>query len=186
MRTSIIAAMGRNHVIGTDAGLPWHLPRDLKRFRSTTSGKPVIMGRKTMDHIGHPLPNRTNIVLSRQPGYAPPGVLVARTVEEALAVGRTEAKKLGADEVMVIGGGEVYRAFLPFADRVYLTVVDGEFEGTATFPFADLRPMPFEVAYRDPQPADERNPHAHTFWLLDRVSDAPPVGPELLRHLGVA
>jgi dihydrofolate reductase len=170
MRVAIIAAMGRNHVIGTDGGLPWHLPRDLKHFRLLTTGKPIVMGRKTLAAIGRPLPNRTNIVLTRQADFAADGVLVAHTMDEALAIARREVERSGADEAVVIGGGEVYRAFLPLADRLYLTLVDGEFEGTATFPVAEFGALPFTETSSQHVPADARNPHAVTFVQLDRVA----------------
>lgn len=173
MRIAIIAAMGRDHVIGTETGLPWHLPRDLKRFRTLTTGKPIIMGRKTLEAIGRPLPNRTNIVLTRQTDFTADGVLVARTVAESLEIARREAEQLGADEVVVIGGGEIYRAFLPMTDRLYLTIVEGEFEGTATFPMAELEAMPFARSDVQHISADARNAHAHTFVQLDRVAPNP-------------
>lgn len=168
MRLALIAAMGRNHVIGTDTGLPWHLPRDLKHFRRITLGKPIILGRTTFEQIGRPLPDRPNIVLTRRPDFAPAGVIVARSAEEALAAAAD------ADEAVVIGGGEVYREFLPLADRLYLTIVDGEFAGTTTFPVDVLATLPLVVTSREHIPADEKNAHAVTFWQLDRVTDAPP------------
>jgi dihydrofolate reductase len=168
MRLALIAAMGRNHVIGTDTGLPWHLPRDLKHFRSLTLGKPIILGRTTFDQIGRPLPDRPNIVLTRRPDFAPAGVIVAGSAAEALAAAA------GADEAVVIGGGEVYREFLPRADRLYLTVVDGEFAGTTTFPVDALRRLAFAVTGCERFPADAKNAHAVTFWQLDRAADAPP------------
>src|SRR3954471_12951276 len=127
MLVSLIVAMGRNRAIGTATGLPWHLPRELKQFRAITTGKPVVMGRKTLEHVGRPLPNRANIVLTHRRDFAQQGILVAHSVEEALAVARLEAERLGANEVVVIGGGEVYAAFLPFVERLYVTVVEGEF-----------------------------------------------------------
>jgi dihydrofolate reductase len=189
MRVSIIAAMSRNHVIGTRSGLPWHLPRDLKQFRTLTVGKPVVLGRRTLEHIGHPLPDRANVVLTRQTDFAGEGIRVAHSVSEALELARQEAERLGADEVMVIGGGEVYRAFLPVADRLYLTIVGGEFEGTATFPVAQLAQYRFAAVSQVSHPADAKNPHPLTFWQLDRIredSAAPlPHGP-LPGLLGVA
>jgi len=181
MRLALVAAMGRNHVIGTDTGLPWHLPRDLKHFRSLTLGKPIILGRTTFEHIGRPLPDRPNIVLSRRPTFLADGVRVVRSAAEAL----TLAEGLGADEAVVIGGGEVYRAFLPRADRLYLTVVEGEFEGTTTFPVDVLAGLPLVVTGREHHPADAKNAHAVTFWQLDRADDAPP-GAFLPEVLGVA
>ncbi len=169
MRVAMIAAMGRNHVIGTDGGLPWRLPRDLKQFRTLTTGKPVVMGRKTYESIGRPLPNRANIVLTRQTDFAAEGVLVVRTVDEALEVARREAARLGADEVCVIGGGEIYRAFLPLTDRLYLTVVEGEFDGTATFPWAEFAATPFTRTAEQHFPADPQHAYAYTFTQLDRT-----------------
>jgi len=168
MRVTLIAAMGRNRVIGTDAGLPWHLPNDLKQFRALTTGKPIIMGRTTFTHVGRPLPDRANIVLTRQPDFAAAGIRVAHSVEDALTAAREEAARLGADEAMVIGGGEVYRAFAPLADRVYLTVVDGEFAGTATFPLDRFES--FASAVVRSHPADAKNPYPHTLWQLDRAA----------------
>jgi dihydrofolate reductase len=188
MRVSIVVAMGRNRVIGTDAGLPWHLPRDLKQFRALTMGKPIVLGRKTLDQIASPLPGRVKVVLTRQPGYTADGARVAHTPDEALEAARQEAAQLGVDEVMVVGGGEVYRAFLPLADRLYVTVVDGEFEGTATFP-ADQLGGAFTVSEQQSHPADAKNPHPHTFWRLDRAAAAAPgalAGAALLARLGVA
>ena len=168
MRLALIAAMGRNHVIGTDTGLPWHLPRDLKHFRKLTLGKPIILGRTTFDQIGRPLPDRPNIVLTRNPTFAAAGVTVARSADEALAAAG------GADEAVVIGGGEEYREFLPRADRLYLTVVDGEFAGNTVFPVDALRELPLVVTGCERHPADEKNAHAVTFWQLDRAAAAAP------------
>lgn len=185
MRITIIAAMGRNRVIGTESGLPWHLPRELKQFRALTIGKPVIVGRTTFQHIGRPLPDRANIVLTRQTHYAPEGVQVARSVEQALDVARRDGRRLKADEVMVIGGEEVYRSFLPLADRMYLTVVDGEFEGTAVFPLEVLRGSRWAAAACQSFPANERNRHACTTWHLDRVREGEDDPTPLARLLGV-
>ena len=170
MRIALIVAMGRNHVIGTETGLPWHLPRDLKQFRTLTTGKPIIMGRKTHEAIGRPLPSRTNIVLTRQADFVAEGVLVARTVDEALESASREAERLAADEAVVIGGGEIYRAFLPLTDRIYLTLVEGDFEGTATFPVAEFAAVRFVQSDSQHFPADARHAYAHTFVQLDRVS----------------
>ena len=180
MRLALIVAMGRNHVIGTDTGLPWHLPRDLKHFRSLTLGKPIILGRTTFEQIGRPLPDRPNIVLTRRPAFAAAGVSVVHSAAEALEL----AARSGADEAVVIGGGEVYREFLPRADRLYLTVVDGEFEGTTRFPVDVLDGLSFAVTDVQRHPADAKNPHALTFWQLDRAGDQQP-GSLLSELLGV-
>jgi dihydrofolate reductase len=176
MRITLIAAMGRNHVIGTATGLPWHLPRDLKHFRSLTLGKPIILGRTTFEQIGRPLPDRANIVLSRRPDFSAAGVRVAHSVAEAIEAATEEADRLGADEAVVIGGAEVYRQFLPRTDRLHLTVVEAEFEGTTRFPVDIFDDSAFTVSEREKFPADDKNPHAVTFWRFDRVGDGsgPP------------
>lgn len=169
MRLSIIVAMGHNRVIGDEHGMPWHLPADLKRFRRLTMGKPLIMGRKTAQLIGKPLAGRTNIVLTRQPAVElPKGFRVVHRVEEALEVAQREAETLGVDEVMVIGGGEIYREFLPLVSRMYLTLVEGEFAGSATFPQEALEEGRWVSVAQEALPADERNAYAHEFVIYDR------------------
>ncbi|HLS97972.1 MAG: dihydrofolate reductase [Porticoccaceae bacterium] len=134
MRIALIAAVAANGVIGSDNRLPWHLPEDLREFKRVTLGKPVIMGRKTFESIGRPLPGRTNIVLSRQPGWRAEGVLVAADLASALDL----ARGVAADgEVMVIGGEQIYRQALPLAERLYLTFVDLAVAGDARFPELD-------------------------------------------------
>lgn len=136
MKLSLIVAAANNNVIGRNNELPWHLPQDLKYFKSVTLGKPVIMGRKTFESIGKPLPGRTNIVITRQPDWKFSGVLVAQSVEEAIEIAgqfRAEQNQV-SDEVMVIGGAEIYRHALPMADRVYLTRIEKNIEGDAHFP----------------------------------------------------
>lgn len=128
MDISMIVAASTNNAIGRAGELPWHLPEDLKRFKAVTMGKPIIMGRLTYESIGRPLPGRQNIVLSSRAGYAPEGCHVAKTVDEALSVAAD------ADEVMVIGGGHVYAAFLPRASRIYLTRVHANIDGDTFFP----------------------------------------------------
>lgn len=134
MKLAIIVAAAKNGVIGSNNQLPWHLPQDLKYFKSVTLGKPVIMGRKTYESIGRPLPGRTNIVVTRSKDWVADNVIVTNNLEQALL----EAKKILADssvsdEAMVIGGAEIYRAALPFADRVYLTRINAMPEGDAFF-----------------------------------------------------
>jgi|SRR5690625_166725 len=131
---ALIAAMAANGVIGRDNALPWELPEDLRDFRAKTLGKPVIMGRHTHESIGRPLPGRSNVVVSRSWAEAPPGVLLAPTPEAALDMAQAEGRRLGAEEVMLIGGGQLYRWGLPRAQRLYLTLIDVEVEGDARFP----------------------------------------------------
>ncbi len=128
MIISIIAAMAENRIIGRNGAIPWDLPADRRRFKSLTMGHPVIMGRKTFDSIGHPLPGRKNIILTRQPGFQAEGCLVAHDLRTALAA------CAGSAEVFICGGGELYREALPLADRIYLTIIHGEVRGDVLFP----------------------------------------------------
>jgi dihydrofolate reductase len=165
---SFLAAIDRNLVLGDEKGIPWHLPGDLKRFRKLTLGKPIIMGRTTFEHIGRPLDKRTNIVLSRNPDYRPEGVVVANSFEDAL--------RLAGDvpEVVVIGGGDVFRAALPYVNRLYLTLVEGDFQGTAFFPSEIPTPAGFEwrETRSESYPADERHKHPHHFVEVEVVRTA--------------
>ncbi|HQZ13431.1 MAG TPA: dihydrofolate reductase [Devosia sp.] len=131
---AMIAAVGENGVIGAGNTIPWRLPTDFAHFKRTTLGKPLIMGRKTFDSIGKPLPGRTNIVVTRQIGYRPEGVLVAGSLGEALELAQQIASRDGASEVMIGGGGEIYREGMALADRLYITHVAAAPEGDATFP----------------------------------------------------
>ena len=128
MIISLIAAIGKNNVIGVDNKLPWKLSADLKRFKAITSGKSVIMGRKTFESIGKPLPNRINIIITRDENYKAEGCIVVNSAEEAL----NAAKKSG--EIMIIGGEQVFKMFLPKADKMYLTFIEKDFEGNVYFP----------------------------------------------------
>jgi dihydrofolate reductase len=128
---SIVVAASANNVIGVGGNLPWHLPEDLRKFKSITMGKPMIMGRATYESIGRALPGRRSIVLSRQAGFEADGCDIARTIEEALEIAGD------VDEVMVIGGGRIYEQFLPLADRIYLTRVDAHIEGDTWLPDID-------------------------------------------------
>jgi dihydrofolate reductase len=170
MRVSIIAAMAQNLVIGDDRGMPWHLPADLKRFRRITMGKPLIVGRKTMELIGRPLPGRENIVLTRRTDFAAPGVRVAHSVEDALRIAAEYLAGAGGDEVMVIGGEDVYRQYLTRATRFYLTVLDGTFAGTAAFPHGWHQGRSWRVIQAEHVAADDVNPIAHTCYQFDETA----------------
>ncbi|ABB33165.1 Dihydrofolate reductase [Geobacter metallireducens RCH3] len=161
MIVTIIAAMAGNRVIGKEGAMPWHLPDDLARFKAITMGHPVVMGRKTFESIGRPLPGRLNIVLTRQAGYAPSGVTVARTLAEALILAGT------AGEVFICGGGEVYREALPLADRIHLTVIHRAYGGDTTFP--EL-PADFEETCRE---HGEGKP-PHSFITFERRRGSTP------------
>ena len=134
---SIIAAVARNGVIGAHNRLIWKLSSDLKRFRALTMGKPVIMGRKTWDSIGRPLPGRTIIVVTRNAGFAVSGVFAAPNLDAALALARERAASVGASEIIIAGGGEIYRQAIDLADRIYMTEVALAPEGDAWFPAID-------------------------------------------------
>ena len=131
MIISLIAAVGKNNVIGTDNKLPWKLSADLKRFKAITSGKPVVMGRKTFESIGKPLPNRANIIITRDKNYKADGCVVVHSAEEALNAAKGNA------EIMIIGGEQIFKEFLPIANKLYLTIIDKDFEGDSYFPEYD-------------------------------------------------
>jgi dihydrofolate reductase len=160
-RIAFVVARDRHGVIGKDGRLPWRLPDDMRRVRELTVGKPVIMGRRTYDSIGRPLPERTSIVLTRDPAFRCEGCLVARTPEDALALARD------APEVIVFGGAGVYKDFLPRADRIYLTEVDTVAEGDTYFP--PLDPREWREVDRRPHAADARHPFAFSFVTLERI-----------------
>ena len=156
----MIVAVAGNGVIGRDGELPWHLPADLQHFKRITLGKPVVMGRKTWESIGRPLPGRHNVVITRAKGYAAEGASVVESPEAALEL-------LGEEpEVMIIGGGTIYEAFLERADRIYLTEVDTTVDGDARFPTLD--PAEWREVSREAHAADERHAFACTFKQLDR------------------
>jgi len=157
---SLIVAVADNGVIGQDNALPWRLPGDLKRFKALTMGKPIIMGRKTFDSIGKPLPGRTNIVITRQSNLQIVGCTVVGSLDEAFG-------SVQADEYMIIGGAEIYRQALPQAQRVYLTQVHATISGDAFFPL--LEPTQWHETSRDDVPADDQNQFAHSFITLERV-----------------
>ena len=137
MKIVLVAAIGDNNVIGRDGQLPWRLKSDLAHFRKLTIDKPVVMGRKTFQSIGKPLKDRTNIVISRDADFAVPGVLTAASFEAALDIARKDAEARGADEIMIIGGSDVFAAALPLADRLEITHVHASPEGDVTFPPID-------------------------------------------------
>ncbi len=134
---AMIAALSRNRVIGVDNQLPWYLPEDLKFFKRMTQAKPLVMGRKTFASIGRALPGRLNIVVTRDRDFAPEGVRVCHDLESALRLADQQATIDAAEEIMVMGGAEIYRQALPYASRLYLTEVDVEVEGNAHFPELD-------------------------------------------------
>ncbi len=161
MRLSLVAAMDRNRLIGADDRLPWRLPADLAHFKRLTLGKPVLMGRRTFESIGRPLPERHNIVVTRDPGFRADGCTVVHSIEAGLAAAAA------ASEVMVIGGASVYAQCLARAGRMYLTRIDAEFEGDTFFPA--WNPSEWrEVESRAFEP-DERNAYPYRFEVLERL-----------------
>lgn len=168
MKLSIIVAAAKNGVIGCNNQLPWHLPQDLKYFKSVTLGKPVIMGRKTYESIGKPLPERTNIVVTRNKDWSvASGLVVANSFEQGLLEAQKvlDTTSLASDEVMVIGGAEIYRAALGLADRIYLTRVDVAPEGDAFF--APLNES--EWTLKTVAPGDSAAPVKHEFLIYERA-----------------
>jgi dihydrofolate reductase len=157
---SLIAAVGEGGVIGKDNRLPWRLPADLRWFKAKTLGKPLIMGRETCESIGKPLPGRRNVVVSRTWKAAPPGFELAQSPDHALEVAGP------APEVMIAGGSQIFAAFLPRAERIYLTEVHHAFEGDTHFPALDR--SAWEVAFREDHAADPQNPWPMTFLILER------------------
>ncbi len=162
----LVVAVADNGVIGRDNQLLWRLKTDLRRFRDLTWGKPMIMGRKTFQSIGKPLPGRETIVLTRDPAFEASGVQVARTWEEAIAVGRSASQRMGAASVAVTGGAEIYALALPHVDRIYLTQVHASPGGDAVFPNFDR--SAFREVRRSDHPQGPDDEHPFTFIDLER------------------
>ncbi|QLH42162.1 MAG: dihydrofolate reductase [Coxiellaceae bacterium] len=160
MNISIIVAMANNQVIGRNNQLPWHMPADLKHFKALTTGKPIIMGRKTYESIGRPLPNRRNIVITRQTDWQAAGCEVVHSLQAALMLVKDCA------EVMIIGGGIIFQEALPIANRLYLTLIHHDFVGDAYFPA--LNSDEWHETDRIDSAADDANPYAYSFITLER------------------
>lgn len=163
---SIIVAASENNVIGRDNDMPWKLSTDLRRFKALTLGKPVIMGRRTWESIGRPLPGRPNIVITRDAGFTADGAQIVNSLEEAIELGKKLATELGVDEVCIIGGGKIYAQALPLADRVYLTRVLALINGDTFFPVIDSK-IWAEVSSED-VPAGEKDSHPTRYIRYDR------------------
>jgi dihydrofolate reductase len=155
---ALIAARAANGVIGVDGGLPWHLPDDLKRFKALTTGHTVVMGRRTWETLTRPLPDRTNLVLTRDRAYHAPGATVVHTLDEAV--------EHAGGSLFVLGGGDVYAAALPHATHLYLTDVHADVEGDARFPQVDL--STWRLVREEHHPADERHAYAFTYRDYER------------------
>ena len=170
VRIALVAAVARNGVIGRDGEMPWRLSTDLKRFKRLTTGAPVIMGRKTFEAIGKPLPGRINIVVTRSSGFATEGVTVAPDLDSALRYGASEAERLGLPEAFVIGGGEIYAAAIGRADRLYITHVEASPEGDVHFPPMD--PTVWRETASERIAAGASDSEATTFAVYDRAGAA--------------
>lgn len=169
IKLAMIVARGKNGVIGRDGDLPWRLSADLQHFKKTTLGKPIIMGRATWESFPRrPLPGRENIVLSRDWNYAAPGGRVYSSLAPAVSAAKAMAARDGTDEVFIVGGGVIYEAALPLADRLYLTEVDAAPEGHVFFPTLDM--ANWEEMSRFDHGSDAKNDHAFTVLQLDRVA----------------
>lgn len=160
MGLSLIVAMTKNHVIGKDNQMPWHLPADLAWFRQNTSGKPVIMGRKTFESIGRPLPNRINIVLSRS-AYEHEGVIWKESMQSAV-----DFVQENHEEIMLIGGGELFKQYFVQAEKLYLTEIQTELEGDTFFP--QFNWQDWKIEFEQQRPADDKNPYDCRFLILSR------------------
>lgn len=156
-----VVAMGLNRVIGRDNVMPWHVRSDLKRFKALTWGKPMIMGRKTFESIGQVLPGRESIVVTKAPDYEAPGAHVVHSLEAALETAKALAVGLNAEEIAVIGGGEIFRQMLDQADRVHVTEIHASPEGDAFFP--ELDPARWVEESREEHPAGEKDDHSFSF-----------------------
>lgn len=161
-KISIAVAIGENYAIGKNNQLLWHMPADLKFFKQTTSGHTVIMGRKTFDSVGKPLPNRRNIVISRNAQLKIDGVEVVNSLAEALAITKTEEK-----QVFIVGGAEIYKQALPKTKNLYLTTIHHNFEADTFFPEIDRNE--WKLISSEAHKADEKNKYAYTFEVLERI-----------------
>lgn len=159
---SLIVAMDKNRVIGADNGIPWHLPNDLRHFKNVTTGHTIVMGRKTFDSIGRVLPKRKHIVITRSNRTFPEGVMVVRDVDAVL----NYAKVHPDEEIFIIGGGEIFKQMLPYADKMYITWIDESFEGDVYFPEFDE--SEWEMVSKVKGEKNEENPYDYYFITYER------------------
>lgn len=164
MTISFVVAAATNNTIGKDGKMPWHLPNDMKHFKNVTWGMPVVMGRKTFESLGKVLPGRKNIVITRQSGWKMPGTVAVKSIDDAFFV----AKQTDAKEIMVIGGGEIYKALFDKAKRIYMTRVEAEPEGDTFFPSID--PKNWHLVSQKNHEADEKNPYNYSFQVWERIN----------------
>ena len=164
MIITLVVAASRNNVIGKDNQLLWRLPNDTRYFKNVTWGMPVVMGRKTFESLGKPLTGRTNIVLTRNSAWKAPGVTVVKTLDDALFL----AREMDVKELMVIGGGEIYKMAMPKARRIHITRVEAELEGDAFFP--EIDPLLWKMVSHHDHAADEKHQYAYSFQVWERRS----------------
>ncbi|MDG5788911.1 dihydrofolate reductase [Evansella sp. AB-P1] len=157
---SMIVAMGENNVIGLNGDMPWHIPNDLKYFKRVTSGHSVIMGRKTYESIGKPLPNRRNFVITHNQAFSVPGVEVCHSLQEL------DQLVTSNEEIFVIGGATIYKELLPKADRLYITKIHDQFEGDTYFP--QFKEEEWKIVSMEQGTVDEKNKYPHTFLIYER------------------
>lgn len=165
-KIALVVAVAENGVIGADGDMPWKLSTDLKRFKAITMGKPMVMGRKTFDSIGKPLPGRTTIVVTRDKEWQFPGVVAVNSVENAVNVANEIAVSHGQEEICVVGGGEIYRQTMPIADALHYTIVHAEPQGDTVFP--DIDPSVWKEERREEVPVGQKDSAATTYILFSR------------------
>lgn len=163
----LVAAVAENGVIGRDNNIPWKLKADLQRFKAITLGRPIVMGRKTYESLGRPLPGRTNIVLTRDASYQARGAVVVTSLEDAVAIARADAARRGVDDIMVIGGGEIYRLFMPQATKLELTEVQCSPDGDALFP--EIQHSHWNEVAREPQAISPDDTSAYSYVTYCRA-----------------
>ncbi|MBB3914277.1 dihydrofolate reductase [Rhizobium fabae] len=166
IRKTIVVAVSRNGIIGRDGDMPWRLSNDLKRFKALTLGKPVVMGRKTYDSIGKPLPGRPNVVISRQAAIDHPDVSMAHSLPEAIALAERLAVEAGVDEVCIVGGGQIYAQAIGLADRMCVTHVEVDLKGDAAFPAID--PDVWQAGEALAVPAGEKDSYPTRYVVYER------------------
>ena len=164
---AIVVACAKDGVIGKDNTMPWHLPADLQHFKRVTLGHPLIMGRKTFESIGRPLPGRTSFVITRQRDWQADGVIVCHSLEDAYGRAENEARVLGVTTLMIVGGADFYRQALSEVDRIYLTEIDLQVEGDTFFPKLD--DSEWKIVHREDHSADAKNTVSYSFCELSRM-----------------
>ena len=166
MIVSFVVAVSENGVIGRDNGMPWRLSTDLQRFKKLTVGKPVVMGRKTWESLGRPLPNRANIVITRDGGYKAEGALVVQTIDEALISGEQAAREAGVDEICIIGGAQIYAQAMDKATHLHVTHIEASIDGDAFFGPVD--PQVWQVVSEEHVPAGEKDNYPTRYVVYER------------------